>query len=282
MHRDWRRVLRYGSAAAVAAALVVTMSVQPVRALAAQWLSVFRTEKIATVQIDPTQLRPNEALRKLTPELVRKLGRVSGPEQPPHPAPVTLAVAGTIAGPLHQPVLPAGLPQQPTGIQGVRSVEYQVQPDVDAINNWLHEQGMPVRLSSRLKGQTVRVVTPALVARSWEDGHGKRLLLVEGTGLQVTGTAALDLKEVVDVLAQMAGVPADVVQQIKEIPDLGTTMVLPVTPKSGEPMRLNGNPAVYYAAPDGKSGGLVWTSGGRVYAIGGTYTREELLKTVAW
>ena len=279
----WRRTLPYTAAAAVVALLVTVVAVPATRTLAAQWLSIFRTERIATVQITDDQLRnaQRSAGSRITPELARQLAEVSGPAALPEPVPVSLAEAAAIAGSLHQPALPEALAAVAPEIWGLKPVEYQVKPDVAKVNDWLAGQGIPARLSGQLQGQTVRVVTPALVLRHWYDKtSGKEFLFAEGRGVQVSGTAAFDLQQLVDVVAGVVGVPADVTAQIRRIPNLDSTLVLPVTPSTGEPVAVGGGRGVHYALPGGSA--LVWTSDGKVFIAAGNFSLPELLKAVTW
>lgn len=281
----WRRFLPHTAAAAALLLLVSAVAVPPVRAMAAQWLSVFRTEKIATVQLPDDQLfgTARMAGARLSLATARQFGEVSGPAQLPQPAPVSLAEAAAIAGGLHQPRLPSGIDPNPVQVYGLRSAEYLVKPDVDRINAWLQGQNIPARLSDKLKGQTVRVTTPGVALRLWGTAEEPRFLLAEGTSLQVTGTAALDLQQLVDVLAAIAGVPAEVTEQLKAIPDLQHTLVLPIGASTGEPVRVNGVRGVYYAHPDIPLTALVWTSDGKVYvAAGPGLSRQALIEAVSW
>ena len=103
--------------AAVAALFAATLLVDPMRTTAANWLSIFRTQKIATIETNPKTIENAlEGLdQKLSPELVRKLGGVSGPEKLPPMEDTTPAEAAALVSPLLQPAaLPAGLPTEPT------------------------------------------------------------------------------------------------------------------------------------------------------------------------
>lgn len=276
------RWVPYLSAAAVAALMVVVVAVPPVRAVAAQWLSIFRAEQIAVVRIDPQAWSGPGQGARLTPEQARQLAQVTGPAELPQPVPVTPAEAQALGGGMHQPDLPAGLAGQPDHLMGVRPAEIRIKPDVDTINAWLAGQGIPARLSPKLKGQTIQVTTPAAVIRVWGEPQGKPFVVVEATSPQITGTAAVDLGAMAEIIAQLAGAPADVIQQLRAIPDLGRTLVVPVARGMGETVQVNGAPGVYYGEPGGRGGSLVWVRGGRVFVVAGPYSRQELLKAVTW
>lgn len=264
--------------AAVLALFTATLLVDPWRAAAANWLSIFRTQKIATIETNP-QVIANaiEGLeRKLSPELIRKLAQVSGPEQLPKMETTTPAAAAELMGPLLQPaVIPEGLPAEPTRWGARLPATYTLRPDVDAINNWLYDQGIMASLDPKLKGQTFQVVTPAMVARQWRGPDGRTLLIVQATNLQVSGTADVDLSALAGLMGQLAGVPASVIEQIRQTPDLAHTLPLPVGPGVGEPVAIGQVQGVYYPIEDG--GALVWQQGGFTYFVGGKLTRAELL-----
>lgn len=263
--------------AAIVAIFAATLLVDPLRTAAANWLSVFRTQKIATIETNP-QVIANaiQGLEQtLTPEVIRQLAQVSGPEKLPDMVDSTPAEATALMEPLLQPAtLPAGLPVEPTR-WGVRlPATYTLRPDVEAINQWLHDQGIMAALDPQLKGQTFQVVTPAMVARQWR-GEERGLMIVQASNLQVSGTTDVDLSALAGLMAQLAGAPASVIEQIQQIPDLAHTLPLPVGPEVGEPVQVGQAQGVYYPRENG--GALVWQQGGFTYFVGGNLTRAELL-----
>jgi hypothetical protein len=263
---------------AVVALFTATLLVDPLRAAAANWLSIFRTQKIAFVETSPQAIEnAMEGLeQKLSPELIRKLGGVSGPEKLPPMETTTPEAATALMEPLLQPaVLPAGLPAEPTRWGARLPATFTLNPDVDAINNWLYDQGIMATLDPKLKGQTFQVVTPAMVARQWRGAEGRSLMIIQATGLQVSGTGGVDLSELAGLMGQLAGAPASVIDQIRQIPDLANTLPLPVGPEMGEPVAIGQAQGVYYPRENG--GALVWQQNGFTYYAGGPLTRAELL-----
>jgi hypothetical protein len=263
---------------AVLALFAATLLIDPWRAAAANWLSLFRTQKIATVETNPQAIaNAIEGLdQKLSPEVIRQLAQVSGPEHLPRMETTTPEAAAQLMGPLLQPAtMPGGLPAEPTRWGARLPATYTLRPEVDAINNWLYDQGIMATLDPKLKGQTFQVVTPAMVARQWRGGNGRTLLIVQATNLQVSGTADVDLPALAGLMGQLAGAPASVIDQIRQIPDLAQTLPLPVGPGVGEPTKIGQVQGVYYPIEDG--GALVWQQGGFTYFVGGNLTRAELL-----
>ena len=271
------RLLPIAIGAAVAALFTATLLVDPMRTAAANWLSIFRTQKIATVETDPQAIENAiEGLdQKLSPELVRKLGGVSGPEKLPPMEDTTPAEAAALMAPLLQPArLPAGLPAEPTRWGARRPATFTLRPNVEAINDWLYDQGVMAALDPKLQGETFQVVTPAMVARQWR-AEGRSLLIVQATSVQVSGTTDVDLSAMAGLMAQLAGAPASVIDQIRQIPDLEQTLPLPVGPEVGEKVQVGKAQGVYYPRENG--GALVWQQDGFTYFVGGTFTRAELL-----
>ncbi|HWI66440.1 MAG TPA: hypothetical protein VNT75_31815, partial [Symbiobacteriaceae bacterium] len=196
VQRTMPRLFPAAVGGAVVALFAATLLIDPWRATAANWLSVFRTQKIATIETSPKAIsNAIEGLeKKLPPELIRKLAQVSGPEQLPKMETTTPEVATGLMAPLLQPaVIPSGLPAEPTRWGARLPATYTLRPDVDAINNWLFDQGVMASLDPKLKGQTFQVVTPAMVARQWRGTDGRTLMIVQATGLQVSGTTDVDL-----------------------------------------------------------------------------------------
>lgn len=262
---------------AVLALFASVLFIDPWRATAANWLSIFRTQKITTVETSSQAIE--SALKtldqKLSPELVRQLGGMTEPVKLPKMEPTTPEAATALMSPLLQPaLLPADLPAEPTRWGAMPPATYTLQPDVDAINNWLRNQGVPAVLDGRIKGQTFQVVTPTVVARQWR-GESRILLIFQATNLQVSGSDQVDLSELAGLMGQLAGAPTSVIDQIRQIPDLSTTLPLPVGPEVGEPIKIGQAQGVYYPIEDG--GALVWQEGGFTYFVGGKLTRAELL-----
>ena len=272
------RLRSIAAVAAVLALFAAMLLVDPLRAAAANWLSIFRTQKIAYVETNPQTIA--NAIRgldqKLSPELVRKLAQVSGPERLPRMETTTPEAAAGLMAPLLQPAaIPGGLPAEPTRWGAMLPATYTLRPDVDAINNWLYDQGIMASLDPKLKGQTFQVVTPTVVARQWKGPDGRTLLIAQATSLQVSGTGGIDLSALAGLMGQLAGVPASVMEQIRQIPDLAHTLPLPVGPEVGEPVAVGQAKGVYY--PLQRGGALVWQQGGFTYFVGGPFTRTELL-----
>jgi len=267
---------------AVLALFTATLLVDPLRATAANWLSIFRTQKIAYVETSPKAIaNAMEGLeQKLSPELIRRLAQVSGPEKLPPMETTTREVATGLMQPLLQPaVLPTGLPAEPTRWGARLPATFTLRPDVDAINNWLKDQGIMASLDPKLKGQTFQVVTPTMVARQWRGADGRSLMIVQATGLHVSGTDGVNLSELAGLMGQLAGAPASVIDQIRQIPDLANTLPLPVGPEVGEKVAIGQAQGVYYPRENG--GALVWQQGGFTYYVGGNLTRAELLAVAA-
>lgn len=279
MNAPVRRFLPVAAATAAGLFLVSIVAVPPLRAKAADWLSVFRTEKIATVRIDRSQLQTSiDTLQgKITPEEALRLAGLQGKIQPPSPVAMTREEATALLGNLRAPAqLPADLSVAAAQIHGLRPVDYTLRPDVDGINAWLQQQGMPVQLSEQLRGQTFQVTTPALVAQMWHDDKGHALVFIQGFGPQVKGTGSVDMQEMVDMVARLAGLPTDVTEQLRAIPDLAHTVVLPAMSDASQQVTVAGQPGVYDRGRDG-SGRIVWSEGGRMFMVGGTYSLDELL-----
>lgn len=272
------RVRPVAAGAAVLALFAAILLVDPWRAAAAEWLSIFRTQKIATIETSPEAIaNAIQGLdQKLSPDVVRRLAEVSGPEKLPPMVDATPEEAAGLMGPLLQPAtLPAGLPAEPTRWGVRRSATFTIRPDVDAINDWLREQGIMAALDPKLKGETFQVVTPAMVARQWRGDDGRSLLIVQATGLQVSGTGQVNLPELAGLMAQLAGAPTSVIDQIRQIPDLENTLPLPVGPEVGGTVAIGQAQGVYYPRENG--GALVWQQDGFTYYVAGRLSRDELL-----
>lgn len=272
------RLRPFAVGGALVALFAAILLVDPWRATAANWLSIFRTKKIAAIEMNQQALANaiGSLDQKLSPELVRKLGGVSGPERLPPMEPTTPSEAAALMGPLLQPaVMPAGLPAEPTRWGARRPATFTLHPDVDAINDWLYNQGVFASLDPKLKGQTFQVVTPAMVARQWRGQEGRTLVIVQATNLQVSGSGEVDLSALAGLMGQLAGVPASVTEQIRHIPDLASTLPLPVGPGVGEQTQIGQVQGVYYPIEEG--GALVWQQDGFTYLVGGNLTRAELL-----
>lgn len=282
VQRSTPRLFPVAVGAAVAALFAATLFVDPLRAAASNWLSIFRTQKIAYVETNPQAIsNAIEGLdQKLSPELIRKLAQVTGPEQLPKMEDTTPAEAARLMEPLLQPAtLPAGLPAEPTRWGARRPATFTLRPDVDAINQWLLDQGIMASLDPKLKGETFQVVTPTMVARQWRGADGRSLMIVQATGLEVSGTGNVNLSELAGLMGQLAGAPASVIDQIRQIPDLANTLPLPVGPEMGEKVAVGQAQGVYYPRENG--GALVWQQGGFTYYAGGNLTRAELLAVAA-
>jgi len=294
-------------AAAIAAALVLSLLITPVRSLAAQVLPMFRTH---VQDVTPITL---EHLSQPMPDLT-KFGDMSpnGPKavnfQPTQVT--TLADASGKVGfnVLTPASLPTGLSNQPVmAVTQGQSMSFtfraaKAQAYLDSINR------KDISLPAKFDGATLTVhIEPAATlaylppgtnlaslkqAASSASGSGKPdgravnallngsgLLMVEtkAPSLEATGVSADDLR---NFLLSLPGIPPGTKQQLAAIRDWTQTLPIPASSNSNlHKVQVKGAPGV--AGQNGSANMVVWLSNGTLYSLTGQHLDEKTLLNLA-
>ena len=277
--RPSRRVLRaHPVAAAVAAGLVLVGGTAA--AAAADWLPIFRTEKVAAVTLstaDVTALGDLQRLAALSAYGTVKLPSGDGVEQVLDAA--TAAARSGVAMPsvAH---LPVGVEGKPTyAVLDHETVEFTFSTASAART----AAGRGVTLPPPppgLDGSTLRVEGGPGVAVSWGEHHGVPTMVLARVKAPVVSSQGAPLATVRDYLLSLPGIPQSLASQLRALTADGTTLPVPVPTDlaTSSPVVVGSSQATLVQTKDRLAAGVLWVDHGMLQAVGGTLSRDDVLE----
>ena len=268
-HR-WRPALR---SPVVAAAIVVALLTGAGAAAAADWLQIFRTEKIAPVTVTQTDM---VALPDLS-----AYGDLTVTEEPGVHEVVDAAAAEKATG-LSVPrvsLLPMGVMGEPT---------FQVGRRVSAVFTFSATKAAQAAAAAGealpppppgLDGSQFRLVAGPGLAAVWPEARGVPALVVARAVAPTGYSSGIPFQTARDYLLSLPGLPQGVASQLRSFSGDGTTLPLPVAAgrMTSSAAEVGGVPATLLRSRDGVLAAVVWVDHGVVTAVAGSLSADEVL-----
>ena len=267
----WQRAT---AAAALTVLLLAALVTLPAgRALAIDFLNLFRVQRFAVVTVDPRQ--PFDPLAHL-----ERLGTVHVPSRVEETTVGSLDAATAQAGiPVRHPsVLPAGFATTPR-ITLLPASEATFTIDRQKAERYLQSVGANRSVPPHLDGARLVLRVPAAVLLTYEGRGQPPLVVAQLASPTVTVEGRVSLAEVREFLLGVPGLPEDTRAQLRAMNDWMITLPVPV-PRDRAAWReimLNGVPALIIADNTALAGGLIWQRDGIVTAIAGPLSERQLL-----
>jgi hypothetical protein len=242
-------------------------------AAADNWLPIFHTEQVRTVQVQASDL---VALPNLS-----DYGDVTIVSQPDvHPVD-SLAAARAASG-LDLPAvqkLPNGVTGNPSftvGGQLVAEFTFSAAKAQQAAAK-TGETLPPV--PAGLDGSTFRLVAGPGVAETWPEARGVPALVVARVTAPSAYSSGVPFDTARDYLLSLPGLPADLAAQLRDFTADGGTLPIPVPANlvTTSSTTVAGHPASVLASRDGAMTGVVWVQDGVVTAVAGSLSEDEVL-----
>lgn len=279
-------------------AVVLVLTVAPVRAWAESLLGIFRIERFTVLEIDPASFKSNglQNNQMLNQAISRVLSdEVTVTQKPQKPEPVADAAAASKA---------AGFPVQllsgetPSNLLLESGAGMQMKLNRDRMQAILDEAGRgDLRIPASVDGATVGVRVPAGVMAfygncgdvaagkgilpSSRDGAGGReadatcISLVELPSPVVSAPQEIDPAQIAQVALQFLGMSANDAASFTQTVDWTSTLVLPIVRGQSkyEQVHVNGNEAALVRPANAAKSGhysLMWVDNGIVFGLSGT------------
>ena len=262
----------------VALCLVLLIS-PPGRSLAADFLRVFRVQKVTTVAVSPADIPNIPGLSDLS-----AFGSLQAPQRVSAQTVDNVEEASQRVGfPLRLPaVLPAGLAGQPTKILVNEGATLSYTFDLQKAKQALEGAGLGgIQFPAALDGATVRgTIYPSVLVTY---GVGEKGLVVgesKSPILELPSEVDFDTLRLQFLQAYSKYSP-QLASQLLNIQDWKNTLVIPV-PKEGvrKEVSVDGVQGALIESPQGKNQEAVvlWERDGILYGVAGHYPGAELLK----
>ena len=268
--RRWRTALRSPVIAAVG---VVALLGGASAAAAADWLPIFRTERIAPVTLSQADL---VALPDLS-----AYGDVKFTSEPN----VRRAAGASAAAQITGLAVPR-VGELPKGVVGEPA--YQVGDRVTAEFTFSAARAAQTAAGA---GRTLPTPPPGLdgsqfrlsagpgLAAVWSEARGVPALIVARATAPTAYSSGVPFETARDYLLSLPGVPEDVASQLRSFTGDGRTLPLPVAEGylTSSTADVNGRSATVLTSRDGVLAGVVWADGGVVTAVAGSLSADEVL-----
>ena len=292
------RRLSLAGAALGAIAVVLVLTVAPVRAWAESLLGIFRVERFTVLEIDPSALKGNglQNNQLLNQTVSRVLSdEVTVTQKPQKPQPVADAAAASKAAGFAVQLLPG---ETPSGVLVESGAAMQMKLNRDRIQSILDEAGRSdLQIPASVDGATVGVRVPAgvmafygncgnagseMVFYTSREGRtaakgadASCISLIELPSPVVSAPQEIDPAQIAQVALQFMGMNANDAANFTQTVDWTSTLVLPVErgKTKYEQVHINGNEAALIRPLNqGPSGhySLMWVDNGIVFGLGGT------------
>lgn len=279
-------LLRYRTAAIAAAVLLtltVSLSFAPVRSAAGELLTVFRVEKVKTVNITPSDLAGIEkAIRDGAGRIdIENFGQLefSGDQTAGQ---VSLEEArSAVDFPL---TLPAVLPGGYSAPEIYKSSSGSLNFTLDTVNanQILKAFGSEKLLPPELNGKTFTMQIPAQITANYMMGpDNNRIFIGQGRSPELSAPVS-DVLQVRDALLALPSLPDSLRTQLASISDWQHTFLVPSIDGSSQEVEVAGAQGVFISLPKSEArvhevSSLVWQKNGVVYTVSGNLTMEQAL-----
>jgi hypothetical protein len=269
--RQARRARLRRPLVAVAAAAVVAVGTTAAAA-AADWLPIFKPEKVTAVTLDVRDVSS-----------IPDLSAYGDLDVPGGAEPHQVASAAEAAERSGLPVPEvAGLPRGVTGSPQYAVIDrtkarftFSAAKAREAARRAGHElPPMPAGVA----GSVLELQVGPGVVQSWTSGTGIPDLVVLRMAAPVASSEGVSLRTLRDYLLVQPGLPADTAQQLRQVPLDGSVLPIPVPEQyaTTHPTTVDGVQATEVALRDGSAAGVVWIKDGLLTVVAGSLDVDDV------
>jgi hypothetical protein len=267
----WRPALHNPVLAGV---LVLALVAGAGTAAAADWLQIFKTERIAPVTVTRSDL---VALPDLS-----AYGELEGIEEPDVRQVADAAAAEKLTG-LSAPKVGA----LPRGVTGAPA--FQAGGKLSAVLTFSAEKAGKTAAAAGetlpppppgLDGSQFRLTAGPGLAAVWSEAQGVPALVVaRAVAPTAASSSGIRFETARDYLLSLPGLPGNVAAQLRSFSGDGTTLPLPVATEhmTSAAADVGGKPATVLTSRYGALAGVVWVDDGVVTAVAGSLSADEVL-----
>jgi hypothetical protein len=283
----WRRPAV--ASLSVAAALAVALSFPSVRALAQQFLDLFRVQRFVAVSTDPERLKQvgrivNEGfdIKSLLSRNVKVL-KEPGPMQPVD----SVAAAEQLTGLTVQlpSMLPSEVVQDKMLVGGEGALELTA--DTALLQDVLDALDLrDVLVPQQLNGSVIKVRMPARVVTNYQRAGMARATLLQAASPEISLPPGVHLPEIVEIALRILGMSLDEARQYAYSIDWHGTLLVPVPADvasfrevevgNSQGLLIEVNASNRTRPEQGSM--VLWSNGGKVFALAGTINKRDLLQ----
>jgi hypothetical protein len=243
--------------------MLVAFSFPGVRAAASNLLGLFRVQKFAAISVSPEQLALLEEIGR-SGVVPGEIEMIDEPEEPHRVD--SLEAAESALG--WEALSPDSL-SAPDDVYLLDGGQGHLTINVESARAFLSAAGAdPSLVPDSLDGADVNVTIYAGVSQNWADG----IVLMQAPSPLVEYPEDVDAVAIGEALLQALGVEPSRARRLARSIDWTNTLLLPVPENmaSFNEVSVNGEAGLALGSVDGSHAGILWESGGTVFALSGS------------
>jgi len=274
------------AALAVVAVVAILFSFAPVRALAGDFLKVFRVQNVEVIPVDVDQIEAmenNPEFKGLMDQFEPQLEVISE-ESEAQPVSSLAEAAGQVDFSVAEiTALPSDLSNAPSRIMVEDEMIAHLNLDKDLLQAVFDAAEIEVALPDSLDEAPLVITKPDSVIQEWREGEKVVLGFMQLPAPSIEYPDDLDLDAFGVAGLQLLGMSKAEAVALGATIDWANTLILPIPSDANvmvSEISVNGDKGFLFTSEDpGDDGvGLMWQRNGTTYMIEGDYTPDEILK----
>ncbi|MDI6907566.1 MAG: zf-HC2 domain-containing protein [Thermoanaerobacterales bacterium] len=280
VRKEMRRFKVAVAVAATVCALAVPFTFPPVRAMATEFLNIFRVERVHVISISGQEWAQIEkALSGQGPADIEEFGRIATSGEPEYRTGLSPDEARQAVGPGFKVPAAAGGGEPSWGV--MTGFTLTIAPKVEAINGLLAQFGSDRMLPESLDGKEFTLRQHPVATAEFTRPDGRKVVVAQGKSPELTVPEGTDVLALRDALLGLPFLPDNVRRQLEAVSDWQHTVLIPSVKGEARPVRVNGTEGAFLDGHGGDNG-LLWAADGLIYMVGGTdLTLDEALAVAA-
>jgi hypothetical protein len=281
MNPRWRPAL-IGLALLVLVAASFTL--EPVRAIAGDFLSIFRVQSFAVVPLGPEQMERVKEIGELMEQNLI-LGEPVFTEEPREWSVDTVEEASAAAG--FEVRTATAVPREFVAVPGYHVTSQaagQVEVELETARSLFEMVGLdPALLPNSLGAEPLAVTVQPLVTQLWAYETRGDLVFIQGPSPEVDFPEDVDPAALAEAVLQLLGMDAREARRLSESIDWTSTLAVPVPTDiaSFSEVEVDGVTGLLLTEQSGRGrpgSALMWQKDGILYFIEGRITSDDLME----
>jgi hypothetical protein len=273
---------KLAAAACLILVLLVSVTVQPIRAAISNALTIFRVEKIKGITFTMEDIQKiQDQINQKNPNIsMDQLGsmKMTGGENKQ----ISLSEAAVPGD--FQLMVPQNLTGSEPSVTQVDPARVEFTLKVNAVNELMKSFGASKLLPDSIDGKTVAVNMARQVEMIWQTGQSA-VYLTETAKPSLEVPSDVDVDQIHDALLELPILPDNLKSQLKGITDWKNTLYFPIVGEVSEEVTINGRTAWIYSNGTADSGdpdanlrsSLVMIVDNTICALSGDMDKAELI-----
>ena len=260
------------TAVASVLALAVLFSFSPVRSMAAEFLTVFRVDKVSVVAITPEDMNQLEKMMREGSGLVdiKNFGRIEVSGKQEVRAVTAKEASEAVDFNLQIPSIAGyGTPS----LKLMPGTNVTLAMNVIKVNEMLQSLGSSEKLPIELDGKEFKLIVPSAITAEYTNEAGN-IMLVQARGPSIQTSSGADVNSIRKALLSIPALPENLKKQLSSVEDWQHTALIPVSSGQYSKVQINGAEGVFIKGNSPESlnsamNALVWQKSGVLFVITG-------------